>query len=41
MAHRSRNTLNGGWMGGGGGGGGRILTQVLLKNGFLTEICSR
>ena len=27
----------GGW---GGGGGGWILTQVLLKNRFLTEICS-
>ena len=43
VAHRSRNTWNGGgWLGGGGGGGGGgrercMHSQVLLKNGFLTN----
>ena len=35
VAHRSRNTLNGGW---GGGGGGGIQPQVSLKNGFLINV---
>ena len=33
VAHRSRNT----WNGGVGGGGGSIRPQVLLKKGFVTN----